>query len=88
MTTKEVIEVLTKEVGTSFYDCKSSNIVGYGYQSKDKALWVIFKGNKVYRYTPIEEAQFKDLMTADSKGKWVNANLIKTKVNYQAYEIV
>lgn len=88
MTVEEVMKVLTKEVGTSFYDCKSSNIVGYGYQSKDKALWIIFKGNKVYKYTPIEETQFKDLQTAESKGKWVNANLVRTKVNYKAYEIV
>lgn len=88
MTVEEIMKVLTQEVGTSFYDCKSSNIVGYGYQPKDKSLWILFKGNKVYKYTPIEEAQFKDLQLAESKGKWVNANLIKTKVNYQAYEIV
>lgn len=86
MTLEEVMRVLTKEVGTPFYDCKSSNIVGYGY--KDKALWIIFKGNKIYKYTPVEEAQFQDLQAAESKGKWVNANLVKTKVKYQAYEIV
>lgn len=87
MIEKEIMEVLTKEVGTIFENCESSNIMGYGYHQEDQALWIVFKGNKVYRYCPVTQAAFKDLQLVKSKGKWVNANLIKTKVKYEAYEI-
>ena len=88
MNKEEVMRVLTKEVGTSFYDCQSSNLVCYGYRAEDKSLWIVFKGNKVYQYTPLERVQFEELQAAESKGKWVNANLVKSKVNYKVYEIV
>lgn len=85
---KELIELLTKDVGCKFHPCNSSNIVTYGYKESDLSLWVVFKGNKVYQYKGITKEQFQDLHQAESKGKWVNVNLVKPKVNFQAYELV
>lgn len=88
MEQKELIELLTKEVGCQFHPCDSSNIVTYGYKESDHSLWVVFKGNKVYQYKGVTKEQFQDLHHAESKGKWVNINLVKPKVNFQAYEVV
>lgn len=85
---KELIELLTKDVGCKFHPCDSSNIVTYGYKESDLSLWVVFKGNKVYQYKGVTKEQFQDLHQAESKGKWVNINLVKPKVNFQAYELV
>ena len=84
----ELIELLTKDVGCKFHPCNSSNIVTYGYKESDLSLWVVFKGNKVYQYKGVTKEQFQDLHQAESKGKWVNINLVKPKVNFQAYELV
>lgn len=85
---KELIELLTKDVGCKFHPCESSNIITYGYKESDLSLWVVFKGNKVYQYKGVTKEQFQDLHQAESKGKWVNINLVKPKVNFQAYELV
>ena len=88
MEQKTLIELLTKDVGCKFYPCESSNIVTYGYKESDSSLWVVFKGNKIYQYKGVTKERFQDLHQAESKGKWVNTNLVKPKVNFQAYEVV
>lgn len=75
--------------GVKFHSCKSSNIFLFGYEAKGLNLWVIFKNKRLaYKYKGVTQAMFGDLMKAESKGKWVNANLVKPKVNYSTYEIV
>jgi hypothetical protein len=43
---------------------------------------VTFKTNKTYRYSEVEEEVFKELIAAESLGKYLNAN-IKNKYNHQ-----
>lgn len=91
MEQKDWILILTKEVGCKFHSCESSNILTYGYRESDMSLWIVFKSNKsnkVFQYEGITKEQFQDLHKSESKGKWVYANLVKPKVNYQAYELV
>lgn len=88
MEPKELIKLITKEVGCKFHSCESSNIMTYGYRESDSSLWVVFRNTKVYQYKGITLDQFQDLHKAESKGKWVNANLVKPHVNFQAYEWV
>lgn len=90
MEQKELIHILTTEVGCKFHSCESSNILIYGYREPDRSLWIVFKGNKnkIFQYEGITKEQFQDLHKAESKGKWVYANLVKPNVNYQAYELV
>ena len=71
----------------------SSNIEAYSYNSESKELWVLFKKNRanhqwVYVYHNISKDQLDDLQKAESKGKWVNANLIKPGIKYDKYELV
>lgn len=88
MTQEEVIKVLNESVPhTSFKACESSNIVAYGYTKQTQELWIAFKGEKVYKYTGISKQQYIELDKAESKGKWVNANLVKTKAKCEAYVI-
>lgn len=85
METQDYLKILEKETGIKFTACESSNIVGYGYDKPNKFLWVAFKGQKVYKYSGVTKAQKEDLDKAESKGRWVNANLVKPKVEFEAY---
>lgn len=86
---EKVIKFMEENIkGVKFHSCKSSNILIFGYEAKELNLWVIFKNYKAYKYKGVTQEMFEDLMRAESKGKWVNANLVKPKVNYTTYEIV
>lgn len=60
----------------------SSTIVEVEYHKEEKNLDVTFKTNKTYRYSEVEEEVFKELIAAESLGKYLNAN-IKNKYNHQ-----
>jgi len=60
----------------------SSTIVEVEYYKEEKNLDVTFKTNKTYRYSEVEEEVFKELIAAESLGKYLNAN-IKNKYNHQ-----
>ena len=51
----------------------SSNILAIGHA--EKTLEVRFKGDRVYRYTPVTAEQHKELMDAESCGIWFNENI-------------
>lgn len=80
MEKKELIKTLEEELNIPFIDCESSNILTFGYNPQDKELWIVFKGEKIYQYKGITKAQYNDLLKAESKGKWVNANIVKPKI--------
>lgn len=65
---------------------ESSNIEGIGYDNKNKHLWVAFKGNKVYRYDLVPRKTFKELMNAESKGRYLNSH-IKGQYEATGYEL-
>ncbi len=50
----------------------SEGVVSVGYDSWSKALDVEFPGGAVYRYHQVPELFYHDLMTAPSKGRFVN----------------
>lgn len=87
MENKEYLKTLEEVIGSKFIACDSSNIVGYYYNKKTATLWVAFKYPKVYKYTGISETEYQDLCSAESKGKWVNQNLVKTKRECTGYEL-
>lgn len=53
--------------GVEMIPCESSNIEGFGYNSKKKQLWVAFKGNRVYRYDDVPYEICNGLHQAESK---------------------
>ena len=48
MDKNEYLESVELNTGVEMIPCESSNVEGYGYDSKNKQLWIAFKGNKVY----------------------------------------
>jgi len=52
----------------SIYD--SSNIVASKYIRESEILYIIFKNNKVYSYTPVNEELFNQFQLNESQGKF------------------
>lgn len=53
----------------------SSNIRSIGYDSDSLTLEVEFNYGSVYQYAGVPLGEHEGLMNADSKGKYLNANI-------------
>lgn len=53
----------------------SSQIKAIGYKPKKMLLEVEFHNGGVYQYHPVTEEAYKQMMNADSAGKWFWANI-------------
>lgn len=84
---ENILDSLSKKLNIAFTKADSSNILAYGYDASNLSLWVLFKRNKLYQYLNITKEALDELELSESKGKWVNANLVKTQKSYKAYEI-
>lgn len=82
--TQQHINRISAAIGTNLIPCISSNVVAYGYKAKN--LWILFKGDKLYKFPNISKEMFRDLDVAQSKGKWVSKNL-RNKVECEAYDV-
>ena len=71
-----------KEVIMKRIPVESSNLKSIGYD-KD-VLEVEFKSGGIYQYLNVPEHEYKSLMSAESHGKYLNANI---KPNYQYQKI-
>ena len=58
---------------------KSSNLESIGYDPKKMLLEVEFSNGEVYQYHPVTEEAHKELMNAESQGKWFWANIRSNK---------
>lgn len=85
MEKNEYLESVEMNTGVEMIPCESSNIEGYGYDSKKQQLWVAFKGNRVYRYDKVPYEVCNELHQAESKGKYLAKN-IKDKFKITEYE--
>lgn len=74
-------------LGIEFTACKSSNIEAFGFDPAKNDLWILFKGSIVYRYENQTQEAYNNLCAADSKGSWVNQNLVKTKAKCYRHRI-
>ena len=54
---------------------ESSNIERIGYLHKQQILRIIFKGNRAYDYPMVTDRDWRDLMAAESKGKFINQRI-------------
>lgn len=59
----------------------SSNIVAIGFDEESQILEVEFKNGAVYQYSNVPLSEYNALMNADSKGKYLGAN-IKNRYSY------
>lgn len=53
----------------------SSNIANVGYASEKKELYVNFHNGGSYKYYPITEQGYKELINADSVGSYFHKNI-------------
>lgn len=57
-------------------DCgASSNLTALSYDADNKELEVTFKNGAVYVYDGVAEDRFEAFRSADSLGKYLNANI-------------
>lgn len=61
---------------------ESSNLASVGYNEEKQILEVEFKHGGVYQYFDVPENVYKELMNADSHGKYFSAN-IRNDYEYQ-----
>jgi len=59
----------------------SSNISSIGYDSTTKTLEIEFNDRSVYQYDNVPQNEYDGLMSADSHGSYLHAN-IKGKYSY------
>lgn len=79
------VESVSAAIGVELIPCESSNIVAYGWANN--TLWILFKGDNLYKYPNQGEDKFVALKAASSKGKWVNENLVKQDAKCVGYDV-
>lgn len=57
----------------------SSNLESAGYHPESQTLAVTFKSGGTYHYHGITPKQYEAFRSAESKGGWVHAHLVKPK---------
>lgn len=62
---------------------ESSMIYAVGYDSKEHSLTVVFNSGRTYNYENVPPKIYKGLMAADSKGQYMNAEIINVFPYYQ-----
>lgn len=62
----------------------SSNVVAVDYDPSRMTLEVEFYNGSVYQYFDVPEAEYQEFLGAESKGKYLNANI---KPNYRCAKL-
>lgn len=63
---------------------ESSMIHAVGYDAETKTLEVVFNNGNIYRYQDVPPEEYEGLMNAESKGRYMRANIIDVYPCYQA----
>lgn len=64
----------------------SSNVACYAYDEKTKDLMVAFKGGRIYLYSQVPKSIFAYLENSNSKGKAVNAKVVKADFKFRTFK--
>lgn len=67
------------ELKIDFIPVKSSQIKEIGHDSYREVLYVRFKNNKLYSYSPITKEMFVEFNEAQSQGAYFHKNLKMNK---------
>lgn len=60
-------------------EVESSNLRAIGYDPATRVLHVRFKNGSLYEYTNVPQTIFEGLSQAQSKGAFLNQNVVKNK---------
>ena len=55
----------------------SSNIASVGYDEDNQILEIEFNDGSIYQYSGVPSSEHDGIMNADSKGKYLHANIKK-----------
>ena len=66
-------------------EVESSSIKSVAYDKDEGKLWLRFKSDALYEYQGVDQQVAKDLVGAESKGKFFHEN-IKNKFSYTKVE--
>ncbi len=61
---------------------ESSSVKSIGYDAKQRVLEVEFKNESVYAYYEVAEHIYKELINADSHGKYLDKHVKKAGYRY------
>lgn len=61
---------------------ESSMIYAVGYDRKTRTLEVVFNSGRVYAYEGVPPKVYKELMEAESKGRYMRAEIIDVYPDY------
>lgn len=62
---------------------ESSMIHAVGYDAETQTLEVIFNSGGIYRYEDVPPEEYEGLMNAESKGRYMRANIIDVYPYYR-----
>ena len=62
---------------------ESSMIHAVGYDAETQTLEVVFNSGRIYRYEDVPPEEYEGLMDAESKGRYMRANIIDMYPYYQ-----
>lgn len=74
---KEIKTLNEKNQNIPMFPVESSNIISLGYNASTKTLRIEFKKNTFYDFMGVWPELFQQMMGAESKGKFFNANISK-----------
>lgn len=66
---------MAKQVIPEFTPVKSSNIVGIAYNAEEKEMHIKFSKGQIYKYFPIEQNMYDNIINAPSVGKAFRAEV-------------
>ena len=54
-----------------------------GYDDETHEMEVVFNSGRVYRYIDVDKRDYQGLLDADSKGRYMRANIIGVYADYK-----
>lgn len=61
---------------------KSSNLRSVGYDPESKTLEIEFNNSSIYQYHNVPDSVYKELMNAESHGKYLDVNIKKAGYSF------
>ena len=62
---------------------ESSMVHAVGYDAETQTLEVVFNSGRIYRYENVPAEEYEGLMNAESKGRYMRANIIDVHPYYR-----
>jgi hypothetical protein len=62
---------------------ESSMVHALGYDERIRELEVVFTSGDVYRYVDVDRTEYERLLQAESKGRYMRANIIGSYSEYK-----